>query len=255
MFNSLDQWIAQVQEKEPVAATDADWFDPNAQASQSVLYTAQQMENMWEAQQSSAAASAGDWGNAEDTEQQTYLTMLDGPYAPTLGWPGSTAATLVTMSTLVSSNVASVLSALEGYAVLDSACSHRSVFNDMRAFPNGVSDGSKVVMVDSNGKRKAAPGIGAAVVTSFPRSSSPIDVMFPEAVYNPSCPVNLICLSNIVKNKDGTKKDNDVSFKRLTIDLNIANAKTHRTIPIEELNGLFVIKIAFIAAVAGEYTE
>ena len=174
--------------------------------------------------------------------------MLDG-HLPTLGWPGNS------MATLASSNVASVSSALGGYAVLDSACSHRSVFNDMRAFPNGVSDGSNVVMVDSNGKRKAAPGIGAASVTAFPLLSSPIDVIFNEAVYNPSCPVNLVCLSNILKNKDGTKKDNDISFKRLTTDLNISNDKTHRTIPIEELNGLFVIKIAFIAAVAGVHTE
>ena len=92
MFNSLGQCIAQVQEKEPVAATEAEWFDPNAQVSQAAMYTAQQMEDMWESQQSSAAASAGDWGNAEETEQQTFLTMLhDGPHAPTLGWPGSTA--------------------------------------------------------------------------------------------------------------------------------------------------------------------
>ena len=94
MFNSLGQCIAQVQEKAPDATTGAEWFDPNAQVSQAALYTAQQMEDMWEAQQSSAAASAGDWGNAEETEQQTYLTMLDGPYAPTLGWPDSTAPIL-----------------------------------------------------------------------------------------------------------------------------------------------------------------
>jgi hypothetical protein len=205
------------------------------------------MAQMWEEQQSSAANASGDWDNTEET-QQTYLNVIDC-LVPTLGWPGNS------MATLVSSNVASVSNALDGYAVLDSACSHRSVFNSMLAFPTGVSTDSNVVMVDSNGTRRAAPGIGAASVTAFPLLSSPIDVIFHEAVYNPSCPVNLICVSNILKNKDGTKKDNDISFKRLTIDLNMSNDKTHRTIPIEELNGLFVIKIAFIAAVAGVHTE
>jgi len=55
-------------------------------------------------------------------------------------------------------------------------------------------------------------------------------------------------VSNILKNKDKSLKDNDVSFKLLKIDLNVNNPATHRTIPIEELNGLFVIKMAFIAA-------
>ena len=128
------------------------------------------MAQMWEEQQSSAANASGDWDNTEET-QQTYLNVIDC-LVPTLGWPGNS------MATLVSSNVASVSNALDGYAVLDSACSHRSVFNSMLAFPTGVSTDSNVVMVDSNGTRKAAPGIGAASVTAFPLLSSPIDDIF-----------------------------------------------------------------------------
>jgi hypothetical protein len=248
MSNAQGQCLHQAQAQDAAAATNAgdQVFDPNAAAAQ---YTAQQMEEMWNAQQSEGANGSGDWDNTQETHQ-FYTNLLQ--LAPVLGWPGSAASA---MSAFVSSGDASLSSALEGYAVLDSACSHRSVFNDLRAFPNGVSTDSSVVVVDSNGRRKAAPGVGAAAITSFPLMSSPIDVTFPEAVYNPDCPVNLICLSNILKTKDGTKKDNDVSFKRLTIDLNIHDTETHRTIPIEELNGLFVIKIAFLAAVAGAHSE
>jgi hypothetical protein len=109
-------------------------------------------------------------------------------------------------------------------------------------------ESSNVIMVDSNGQRTAAPGIGAASFTAFPVGARPLDATFSEAVYNPKCPVNLICVSNILKNKDKSLKDNDVSFKLLKFDLNVSNPTTHRTIPIEELNGLFVIKMAFIAA-------
>ena len=196
-------------------------------------------------QQTSSAD--GSWG-VPDTVQQYY-----NAHTPVLGWPGSSAEA---MSAFVTAGDAScVISSLDGYAVLDSACSHRSVFNSMHAFPTGVSSDCNVTMVDSNGKHTKAPGIGAASITAFPFSTSPIDLTFPEAVYNPECPVNLICLSNILKTKDGAERDNDVSFKRLTIDLNVSHADMHRTIPIEELNGLYVIKMAFLTAVTHSNSE
>jgi hypothetical protein len=50
-----------------------------------------------------------------------------------------------------------------------------------------VTSGSNVIMVDSNGKRTAAPGIGAASFTAFPVGARPIDVTFSEA---PCTPLN-----------------------------------------------------------------
>ena len=240
MFNAHGQCVEQQ------AADTADlWFDPNANNTQPSDAASQQMQAQYAEQEAATEAAAGDnWeytGVNDNYQFYTQWTTIE----PTLGWPGNAASA---MATFVSATYASISDALDGFAVLDSACSHRSVFNNIKAFPNGVTSDSNVIMVDSNGQRTAAPGIGSASFTAFPVGAKPLDVTFSEAVYNPKCPVNLICVSNILKNKDKTLKDNDVSFKLLKIDLNVNNPATHRTIPIEELNGLFVIKMAFIAA-------
>ena len=253
MYNSYGQCMQQLTE----SANDESWWSPPTVVpgqitAPAVLPTTapavmsnEQYLAQYLAQQSSAAD--GSWG-VPNTVQQYY-----NAHTPVLGWPGSSADA---MSAFVTAGDAScVISALDGYAVLDSACSHRSVFNSMHAFPTGVSSDCNVTMIDSNGNHTKAPGIGAASITAFPFSTSPIDLTFPEAVYNPECPVNLICLSNILKTKDGAERDNDVSFKRLAIDLNVSHADMHRSIPIEEINGLYVIKMAFLTAVTHSNSE
>ena len=142
----------------------------------------------------------------------------------------------------------SVTEALRDYVVVDSACSYRHVFRSMSYFPNGVSSDHNVQLVDSNGCSTLAPGIGSAHVAFKTTSSSTVQMTFPDSVFNPNCPVNLLSVGALHRGKDGKPLDNEISFKSGTFTINVSSDTKRRTIPIEEKHGLFVIRLALLSA-------
>ena len=182
----------------------------------------------------------------------------------TIGWPSSTTmTTLLSSVTAASSSTSSSLStssastgilngSLDSYLVLDSACSHRPVFR-IRGFFRTIAYDASVKMVDSNGKSTVAEGIGEAMCslptvspTGAPAGS--VNLAFSEAVLNTKCPVNLLAVSNLLIDKDGKARDNDVSFKKLKITLSESDPATRKIIPIEYKHGLFVVRFALLFA-------
>jgi hypothetical protein len=109
----------------------------------------------------------------------------------------------------------------------------------MSYFPNGVSSDHTVQLVDSSGRSTLAPGIGSAQValkTTSPSDigSSTVQTTFPDSVYNPNCPVNLLSVDALLRGKDGKPLDNEISFKSDTFTTSVSSDTKRRTIPIEE---------------------
>ena len=79
-------------------------------------------------------------------------------------------------------------------------------------------------------------------------SSTTVQMTFPDSVFNPNCPVNLLSVGALHRGKDGKPLDNEISFKSGTFTINVSSDTKRRTIPIEEKHGLFVIRLALLSA-------
>jgi hypothetical protein len=55
-------------------------------------------------------------------------------------------------------------------------------------------------------------------------------------------------VSNLLLDKDGKARDNDVSFKKLNITPNEPDPATRKSVPIEHKHGLFVVRFALLFA-------
>jgi hypothetical protein len=47
---------------------------------------------------------------------------------------------------------------------------------------------------------------------------------FPDSVFNPNCPVNLLSVGALHRGKDGKPLDNEISFKSGTFTINVSPA-------------------------------
>jgi hypothetical protein len=99
-------------------------------------------------------------------------------------------------------------------------------------------------MVDSNGKQTAATGVAPAKVQVQAQDGSIIHLDWPEAVFNPHCPVNLLSVSDILNDKDGAPRDNNVLLKTRQLILNESDPVKRKVVPIVFMHGLYCVLFA-----------
>ena len=211
----------------------------------------------------------------QQQQQQKHEFKFFTASNPTVGWPSSSIMTvLASASTSISSSSSSASSsapqvvakasesgsvlngALDDYAVLDSACSHRPVFKALALFDRAPVVDSSVQMIDSNGNTTTAAGIGSATLRlNTVNPAGTVAIHFGEAVYNPECPVNLLSVANIIMDRGGKVRDNEVNFKKRLLILNGSDPATRKTVPIEYKYGLFVVRLAMLVAAVDNKQE
>ena len=259
MFNQYAQWEAEQQLETWTAAEwqHHQWEEQQQQASPPVQQQLQQQQEQQQEQQ-------------EVKHEFSFFTASN----PTVGWPSSSIMTvLASASTSISSSSSasssapqivakasesgSVLNgALDDYAVLDSACSHRPVFKAVALFDRAPVVDSSVQMIDSNGNTTTAAGIGSATLRlNTVNPAGTVAIHFGEAVYNPECPVNLLSVANIIMDRGGKVRDNEVNFKKRLLILNGSDPATRKTVPIEYKYGLFVVRLAMLVAAVDNKQE
>ena len=262
MFNQYAQWEAEQQFETWTAAEwqQHQWEEQQQQASPPVQQ--QQGQQVEQEQQ-----------QGQQVEQQHHFQFFSASN-PTVGWPSSSIMTvLASASTSISSSSSasssapqivakasesgSVLNgALDDYAVLDSACSHRPVFKARALFDRAPVVDSSVQMIDSNGNTTTAAGIGSATLRlNTVNPAGTVAINFGEAVYNPECPVNLLSVANIILDREGKVRDNEVNFKKRLLILNGSDPATRKTVPIEYKYGLFVVRLAMLVAAVDNKQE
>ena len=106
-------------------------------------------------------------------------------------------------------------------------------------------------MVDSNGKQTPAAGVAPAKVQVQAQDGSVIHLDWPEAVYNPNCPVNLLSVSDILIDKDGAPRDNNILLKTRQLILNESDPKRKKVVPIVYMHGLYCILFASLVQSVG----
>jgi hypothetical protein len=85
-------------------------------------------------------------------------------------------------------------------------------------------------------------GEGAGTGTGW---RSVIHLDWPGAVYNPRYPVNLLSVSDILTNKDGTPRDDNVLLKQRQLMLNESDPKKKKkAVPIVFMHGLYCVLFA-----------
>jgi hypothetical protein len=109
------------------------------------------------------------------------------------------------------------------FIVLDTGCNNRSVLNDLRYFVHGVpKDAPLSCMIDSQGGQTSKPIASAAFTTkaldpAAPAASPPtveVDFQLDQAVYNADCPVSLYCVHNLLFDRSGNERDNNIDLKQ-----------------------------------------
>jgi hypothetical protein len=111
-------------------------------------------------------------------------------------------------------------------------------------------------MIDSNGNTTTAAGIGSATLRlNTVNPAGTVAIHFGEAVYNPECPVNLLSVANIIMDRGGKVRDNEVNFKKRLLILNGSDPATRKTVPIEYKYGLFVVRLAMLVAAVDNKQE
>jgi len=258
MFNQYAQWEAEQQHETWTAAEwqQHQWEEQQQQASPPVQQKVQQEQQQ-----------------EQQVEQQHHFQFFAASN-PTVGWPSSSIMTvLASASTSISSSSSasssapqivakasesgSVLNgALDDYAVLDSACSHRPVFKALALFDRAPVVDSSVQMIDSNGNTTTAAGIGSATLRlNTVNPAGTVAINFGEAVYNPECPVSLLSVANIILGREGKARDNEVNLKKRLLILNGSDPATRKTVPIEYKYGLFVVRLAMLVAAVDNKQE
>ena len=111
-------------------------------------------------------------------------------------------------------------------------------------FSSPPQPSSTITMVDSNGKQTPAAGVAPAKVQVQAKDGSVIHLDWPEAVYNPDCPVNLLSVSDILNDKNGAPRDNNILLKTRQLILNESDPKRKKVVPILFVHGLYCVLFA-----------
>jgi hypothetical protein len=145
------------------------------------------------------------------------------------------------------------------FIVLDTGCNNRSVRNDLRYFVWGVpKDAPLSCMIDSQGGRTKKPIARAAFTTmaldpAAPAAAPPaveVDFQLDQAVYNAECPVSLYCVHNLLFDRKGNERDNNIDLKQGMLIMQESSIAPKR-IPLQRSAGLFLLRISFLAAAMG----